>query len=321
MGLNYNRVHHGLCLDLIKQIPDNSINCVITSPPYWQLRDYGFKSQWGMEKTYEEYLVNLWSLMDEIKRVLTCDGTVWINIGDTYGTRSGSIVENNKAHYGFNSRMDRIDAKKYTKPKHLAKCQLLLPHRFAIGCIDRGWKIRNDIIWAKRVTMPESSRDRFSKKHEYIFFMVKSNKYYFDLDSVREEHSKASYSRMKYGWDGHREKGSSYENMDIKKMCHVKGKNPGDVSDFWDIPARSSGTKNTAKHYAKFSSNLISGPILAGCPYKGVILDPFAGSGTTILTAIGLDRYGIGFDGKMEYCNMANKSIEELYVQNRSFFD
>jgi DNA modification methylase len=310
MNLETNKVHHGLCLDLIKHIPDKSINCVITSPPYWQLRDYRFKSQWGMEATFEKYLNNLWALMDEIKRVLKDDGTVWINLGDTYGTKSGSILENKKTHYGMNKHIDLIDAKNYSKPKHLSKCQLLLPHRFAIGCIERGWKVRNDIIWAKRNAMPESTRDRFSKKHEYIFFMVKNSKYYFNLDAVRESHSEASFKRMKYKWDGHREKGSSFENVDIGKMYHKLGKNPGDVSDFWDI-----------KHYAKFNNNLITRPILAGCPYHGIILDPFAGSGTSIVTALELDRYGIGFDGKKEYCDIANKRIEEFHVYSRNIFD
>ncbi|MFW5662980.1 MAG: DNA-methyltransferase, partial [Bacteroidota bacterium] len=171
------------------------MNCVITSPPYWQLRDYGFPRQWGLEATFHEYLEKLWSLMDEIYRVLKDDGTVWINLGDSYGTVSGRMdtsTEQVKYSTGANKSMEF----KQKKPRSLHKCQLLIPHRFAIGCIDRGWIVRNDIIWAKTNGMPESVTDRFSKKHEYIFLMVKQPDYYFDLKSIRDQFKKVSIQRQ-----------------------------------------------------------------------------------------------------------------------------
>ena len=229
----FNRIIQGDVISVLRKLPSQSIDCVITSPPYWQLRDYGWKGQWGIEKTFSYYLENLWSLMDELKRVLKQTGTVWINLGDTFAR--GKRTKDGKNHTVSKSKEHHIEPK--TKPdyKNLDKCLLLLPHRFAIGCIERGWLIRNDIIWAKPNAMPESVRDRFSKKHEHIFFMTKTPDYYFNLDSIREPHKESSIKRTHRNWLGHREKGSSYENIDIKKMCNPKGKNPGDVSDFWKI--------------------------------------------------------------------------------------
>lgn len=309
--LPLNQIVNGDVLSVLKTFPSNSIDCVITSPPYWQLRDYHWKGQWGLEKTFAEYLENLWLLMTEIKRVLKPSGTVWINLGDTY-------ARGNKGKDGINQNLHR-SIKEHIVPKtkpdygNLNKCQLLIPHRFAIGCIERGWIMRNDIIWAKTNAMPESVRDRFSKKHEYIFFMTKSENYFFDLDSVREAHLQSSIKRMKYKWNGHRVKGSAHENMNIKYMCHPKGKNPGDVSDFWKISTKS----NHDKHYATFNTDLITKPILAGCPEGGVVLDPFCGTGTTGIKAIELNRYFIGIDGKKEYCEMAKKKIKEVLSKNK----
>ena len=196
-----NKIHLGTCLDIIKQMPDKSINAVITSPPYWQLRDYGFPEQWGLEPTFQEYLEHLWSLMDEIWRVLKDDGTVFINLGDTYNTKSGNMVQKDYSNT-INSCMNNaiIDKNNYTKSKTIPNKSLcLIPHRFAIGCSDRGWIIRNDIKWLKPNAMPESVTDRFSKKSEYIFFMVKNQKYYFDLDSIRDKQKQVSIERSQRG--------------------------------------------------------------------------------------------------------------------------
>lgn len=297
----------GGALEIVKTFPDESINCMITSPPYWQLRDYGFDDQWGLEPTYQKYLGNLWLLMGEIKRVLRSDGTVWFNLGDTYaksmsGNRQGKsskvLDEIKGAH--FNGSKINI--------KEPDKCQLLIPHRFAIGCIDRGWIVRNDIIWAKRNAMPESCQDRFSKKHEYIFFMVKNQRYYFDLDGIRDKHIWADRDKRSLVKGGVRHKsglspGGQY-------ACdgtgyNEKGKNPGSVSDFWDIPTQPS----SETHYATFNTELIDKPIIAGCPEKGVILDPFCGTGTTLKRALQLNRRFIGIDGKKEYLDTAKDYV------------
>lgn len=190
--------------------------------------------------------------------------------------------------------------KKYFKPKH------------------ERWIVRNDIIWAKRNGMPESVTDRFSKKHEYIFLMVKNQKYYFDLDGVREKINSQSRSGIEFPYVSkynNEEKGNCKSLSLIrqqKRMLglpegHINGKNPGDVSDFWDIPTKPS----SEKHYAMFNSDLIDKPIIAGCPEGGTILDPFAGMGTTLVRAIELNRNVIGFELSKEYYPEAKNRIEK----------
>ena len=141
--MEINKIYQESCLDTCKRIKDNSIDCVITSPPYWRLRDYGYEGQWGLEPTFQEYLEHLWSLMDEIYRILKSDGTVWINLGDTYnGNKIGNT--SNKG-YIENEVIDTFRKEKIEGIKN--KCLLLIPHRFAIGSIERGWILRNDCIW------------------------------------------------------------------------------------------------------------------------------------------------------------------------------
>lgn len=355
--IEVNKIYCGDALEILKTFPDQSISSVITSPPYWQLRDYGYPEQWGLEPTYQEYLEHLWSLMDEIYRILKSTGTAWINLGDTYA--SGSRAKDGKNHTtSKKSKEHHIEP--YTKPNYqgLDKCLVLIPHRFAIGCIDRGWIMRNDIIWAKRNGMPESCQDRFSKKHEYIFFMTKSQKYYFDLNGIRNSPKKQSIERALRGisennkWinvaDGQvphnlsqprtkilkenaemfgsprarnhrkqivgapgRDKPSRYRN--VEKPNNPFGANPGTVSDFWDIPTQ----PNSENHFAGFNFKLIEKPIIAGCPENGIVLDPFCGTGTTLIRALQLNRKIIGIDGSREYCNITRKGISKELNQTK----
>lgn len=141
-----NKIHQGNSLDILKQMPDNSVDTVITSPPYWQLRDYGYPDQWGLEPTYQEYLENLWSLMDENYRILKPNGTAWINLGDTYGTVSGNM--------GVKKQWDGLEKGRGTnfkQPKSIHKCLLLIPHRFAIGCETPNWVLRDDLTDKERL--------------------------------------------------------------------------------------------------------------------------------------------------------------------------
>lgn len=303
----------GDVLETIKKFPDGCIDSVITSPPYWQLRDYGYPEQWGLEPRYEEYLEHLWSLMDEIYRVLKNTGTVWVNLGDSYSQRNAN---NSSNHIQSNSKISnsKKNAERVASQKGYAyKCLMLIPHRFVIGCIDRKWILRNDIIWAKRNAIPESILDRFSKKHEFFFFMVKNTKYYFDLDGIRDKNQTLVQSRKSiFGKSEGGELGAAYG-----RVCgsNENGKNPGDISDFWDIPTRPSFDK----HYATFNTKLIDKPIIAGCPKNGIILDPFCGSGTTLVRAIQLDRRAIGIDGSAEYCEMAKRKIDDELNQGKLF--
>ncbi len=312
--MEVNKIYKGLALDVIKTFPDQSINSVITSPPYWQLRDYGFSEQWGLEPTFEEYLEHLWSLMDEIWRVLKDDGTVWINLGDSYSSNHSG------GSRGPNATIDSKtgaaqEIKQSKKTNEGSKCLLLIPHRFAIGCIERGWIMRNDIVWAKRNAMPESVTDRFSKKHEYFFFMTKSTKYYFDLDGIRENYvdnySKRLRNKGAENW-AEKTKGPS---EGVRDWWGKGGKNPGDVSDFWDIPTKPS----SKEHYAAFNEKLIEKPIIAGCPKDGIILDPFCGTGTTLMRVYELDRKVIGIEGSEEHFKDADKELRSKLAQTKLF--
>lgn len=324
-----NKIYQGTCLEVIKTFPDESIDCVITSPPYWQLRDYGWSEQWGLEPTYQLYLEHLWSLMDEVYRVLKPQGTVWINLGDTYSTQSGTnaaLARGKKYDNESTYLTNRGESELLIKDKSLpSKCLMLIPHRFAIGCIDRGWIVRNDIIWAKRNGMPESVTDRFSKKHEYIFFMAKNEKYYFDLDGIRDRYKEISVNRLNSGWNGNTDRGfvngsqnhiNKFMNDDTLKQAAIeRGKNPGSVSDFWDITTKG----NNDEHYAAYNDELIGKPIVAGCPKDGIILDPFAGTATTGCRALELGRKFIGIEGNEKYVEIANRNLLPFIQQQQLF--
>lgn len=361
--MEINKIYNEPCLDTLMKMQDNSIDCVITSPPYWQLRDYGYTGQWGLESTFQEYLEHLWAMMDEIYRVLKPSGTVWVNLGDTYSGSGGSGGDYNEG--GLRDGQPKV---RPAKVEVKNKCLLLIPHRFAIGCIERGWIMRNDVIWAKRNGMPESVTDRFSKKHEYFFFMVKSEKYFFDLDAIRDKYKQVSIERLNRGvsennkWvngaDGqtphnlsqprpnittkipkeqsemfgsprarqHRTRGNQgYSSAAIGSPQQDvnggypknddKGKNPGSVSDFWDIPTKPSNEK----HYASYNDSLLVKPVLAGCPEGGIIYDPFMGTGSTAEVAIRAKRLFIGSEMSSEYCEIANKRLEPYLLQQTMF--
>jgi DNA modification methylase len=221
--------------------------------------------------------------MDAIYPKLKKEGTVWINLGDTYNSSikgtGGTVSQRFKNLQNYQHftpiKNNNIEPN---------KCLLLIPHRFAIGCIERGWILRNDCIWAKRNGIPESVTDRFSKKHEYMFFFVKNEKYYFDLNAVKERNEQG-------------------------------GRNPGTVSDFWDIPTK----PNKLNHYATYNESLISKPILAGCPEGGIIYDPFMGTGSTAEAAFKAGRKYIGSEMSEEYCKIAEKRLKALTSQLNLF--
>jgi DNA modification methylase len=308
-----NKVYNEPCLDTLKRMADKSIDCVITSPPYWQLRDYGYDGQWGLEPTFNEYLEHLWQLMDEIYRVLKDEGTCFINLGDSYNNSGWAGDRKDKYNdqpiVASGTKAGRGGQKGYPN-----KCLVLLPHRFAIGCIDRGWILRNDIIWAKRNGMPEPVIDRFTKKHEFIFFMVKSEKYYFNLDII-----KVKSSNNRWGGNNFKVANNSKDHkngLNRDRNMNIDGfKNPGSVSDFWDVTTKSSSDQ----HFASYNTDLIKKPILAGCPEGGIIYDPFMGTGTTAIAALRSNRNFIGSEMSTEYIKICENNIKPYLQQTKLF--
>ena len=325
--LPINKIYNMDCLEGMKLLDDNSIDCCVTSPPYWGLRDYGVEKQLGLEDTPEEYVENMVKVFSEVKRVLKNDGTLWLNLGDSYwggkGSNGSSKARRTANERGYvqsggtvmmNTRPQ--DGKHdIIKPKDLVG----IPWRVAFALQSDGWYLRQDIIWAKPNPMPESVKDRCTKSHEYIFLLSKSNQYYFDYEAIEEP---ANY-------DGRKDtlmKGSKkYSNANIMpnakpnsfaKEGHERWKWKNGLPmrrkrDVWFVnvkPLREA-------HFATYPPDLIEPCILAGCREGGIVLDPFMGSGTTGLVAKQQNKNYIGFEISKDYCDIANKRISNHHEQ------
>jgi site-specific DNA-methyltransferase (adenine-specific) len=290
--MKVNQIFCGHSLEILKTFPNECIDMVITSPPYWSLRDYGVFGQLGLELTYQEYLDNLKEIFREVKRVLKKEGTCWVNLGDSYN-------EN--------------------------KCLLQIPSRFALIMTDElGFILRNEIIWHKPNAMPSSVNDRFTIDYEKLYFFVKSKKYYFQQqkepmktkDTNPSNGSIAAFGDMQLGLCKKNNKQDKVGRNDYTGF-NARYVPPKDLMRIkrcvWSI-----STKNfKGAHYAVFPEGLIETPILAGCPEGGVVLDPFIGSGTTALVAKRLNRNYIGIDINPEYCKMSEDRLKGLTYEDK----
>ncbi len=266
----------------LQGLPCASINCIVTSPPYYQQRDYSTPVQIGNEKSPDEYVQNLRAVFGECYRVLSNDGTLWLNLGDKYD--DGELLG--------------------------------MPWRVAFGLRQGGWLLRSDIIWHKPNAVPSSVRNRPTTDHEYIFLFAKSKDYYYDIDAVREPHITFSPdSRMKGGRNhfgkknGTPEQGKNAGSSNLHsgrwdQAFHPLGRNRRTV---WEIPL----SKFRDVHFAVFPEKLVELCILAGCPRDGIVLDPFIGSGTTAVVAQRLGRRFVGIDSNPEYCKMARERVHQ----------
>lgn len=235
----------------------------------WGLRDYGHPDQIGLEPTPEEYLQNLWTVFDGVKVALTDTGNCFVNLGDTYSGSGGAGGDYNKD--GLREGQPKYKQGE-TNIKNKSLC--MIPERFAWGMVERGWILRNKIIWHKPNHMPESVTDRLTKSYEVVYHFVKQQKYYYNLDAIREPHIWSSRDKRADG-KKHCSKGKTETGVySTNGACYnVKGKNPGDV---WTINTK----PYSGAHFAVFPIELVRRPILAGCPVGGHVLDPFGGSGT-----------------------------------------
>jgi len=320
-----NQVLVGDVRDRLRELPDDSVDCVITSPPYWALRNYQADGQIGQEDSVHGWVKQLVSVCDDLARVLKPEGTLWLNVGDTYSRRD---------EHG-------------TPPKGL----LLAPERLLLALVDHGWRARNKIVWAKPNPLPSSVSDRLSNTWEPIYLLVRSRQYYFDLDPIREPHRSSRPPRTRNqplfppAWRG--ALAGDQSGLNRLKLAgrsgHPLGKNPGDV---WTIP-----TSNfRGGHFATFPERLIELPIRAGCPERvctrcarawrrrrvvraagrtavlgalqvgcgcqaphqpGLVLDPFMGSGTTAVVAERLGRDWLGIELNPEFAAIARERISK----------
>ena len=299
--MEVNKIYCGDALDILKTLPNESIDMVITSPPYYGLRDYGVEGQLGLEKTFQEYLDNLILIFNEVKRVLKAEGTCWVNLGDSY---SGSNI--------------KYQGQKPGKTNLPNKSLLQIPSRFAIMMVDNGWILRNEIIWHKPNCMPSSVNDRFTVDYEKLFFFTKNKKYYFEQQKELMKTTDIKPSRGSKGVIGQ-------DNLGLRKQDLIGRNDYTGFNDRYNPPndlmrnKRSVWSINTKPlketHFATFPEELIETPIKAGCPENGVVLDVFMGSGTTGMVAKRLNRNYIGIDLKEDYCKLARKRINKVYYQ------
>lgn len=352
-------------IDGLKLLDDNSIDCCITSPPYWGLRDYGtatweggdsecdhalpndapnsgkmtdgqktshvgrfankpcvkcgavrIDNQLGLEKTPEEYVAKMVLGFSEVKRVLKPEGTLWLNLGDSYASVHTGGHKSKKATVGNNKiGIQEIKQCKASPESYGLKQKDLVgvPWLVAFALRSDGWYLRQDIIWHKPNPMPESVKDRCTKAHEYIFLMSKSSKYYYDNEAIKEPAKETSLSRQQRGVsDSHKNingapgqtphgMSQARENDKTREIKTMRNKR-----SVWTVTTK----PFKEAHFATFPEDLILPCVLAGCPKGGVILDPFTGAGTTELVAVKNDRNYIGFELNKEYIEIANKRIE-----------
>lgn len=308
----------GDCIESMRSLPDKSVQCCVTSPPYYGLRDYGVGGQIGLEETPAEFISKLIAVFAEVRRVLRDDGTAWVNMGDSY-----------------------------SRDKQL----MMMPARLAIAMQDDGWYLRQDIIWNKQNPMPESVRDRCTKSHEYIFLLSKKRNYYFDQQAITEPLTQSSVDRLaQAGWEeqqgsdrvpgktngamkavgGLRSKRNSFS-RETKATAGEHGQSaqhrPGrdDIDYDQSRNKRSVWTVATARfkgaHFATFPPDLIRPCILAGSPRGGVILDPFGGAGTTGMVAMQEGRRSLLCELNPDYAALARARLDQAWIDGAAQLD
>jgi DNA modification methylase len=324
-------LYQGDVLEELRKIPDGVVRCCVTSPPYWGLRDYGVEGQIGIEKTPEAYVAKLVAVFAEVRRVLSADGTLWLNLGDCYATGAGKVGdcpgggEQGERWSGPAIQPNRMPLAGL-KPKDLVG----IPWRVAFALQADGWYLRSDIIWSKPNPMPESVQDRPTKSHEYVFLLSKSEQYHYDAAAIRTEQSPVSIARRtRARWSGYAPPGQPAHNGDpIRGSDKQRGhsRHHAGFNDRWDVMtkeeqqalganARSVWTIATQPypeaHFAVFPEELAGRCILAGSAVGDTVLDPFAGSGTTLLVAKRMQRHAIGVDLSVAYCALAARRLTQ----------
>jgi DNA modification methylase len=316
----------GDCRDVLRTMPDESVHCVVTSPPYFGLRDYGVAGQIGLEPTPAAFIDEMVAVFAEVRRALRSDGTIWLNLGDSYAGGGGfcptapSTATSKSGKYGSaGAAMKSVGKVAGVKTKDL----IGIPWRVAFALQADGWYLRQDIIWSKPNPMPESVRDRCTKAHEYVFMLSKSERYHYDQDAIAEPavyvgvagqdangfknplrfNGKLAESTKKQDGHGRRHAGfnARWDEAEERGDC----KTTRNKRSVWEVAT----APFSEAHFATFPPALIEPCILAGCPAGGTVLDPFGGAGTTGMVADRLGRNAILIELNPEYAAMAERRI------------
>ena len=320
-------IRHGDCREVLRTLPDESVHCVVTSPPYWGLRDYGVAGQIGLERHYMTYVSNIVEVMEQVRRALRDDGTLWLNLGDSYATGAGQVGERpgggaqgdawngHRGSRGGSAKQPHTGSaigpmtqpNRLTQPGLKAKDLVGMPWRVAFALQTSGWYLRQDIIWSKPNPMPESVTDRCTKAHEYIFLLSKSERYFYDAEAIAESAVKAGQFLHSYG-TGAKDREDVSEVNDRRTRIGLAKAQPEtrNKRSVWEVTTR----PFPEAHFATFPPALVEPCILAGCPEGGTVLDPFFGAGTTGLVADRLKRHCIGIELNPEYAAMAERRIK-----------
>lgn len=349
--MDINRIYNEECLVTLGRLPDRSIDCCVTSPPYYGLRDYGHSDQIGLEETPEAYVQKLVDVFREVRRVLKDEGTLWLNLGDSYCSTAGGTMGDSLKQAGILSGVsnDRAEASKKFRPKvpfGLKPKDLIgIPWMVAFALRSDGWYLRQDIIWHKPNPMPESVTDRCTKSHEYIFLLSKSQRYFYDYEAIKEPMKASSISRLNQDVEGQNGSdrvpgktngamksvgmyvgGKKHKNMQDKGQpvhsFHATRNNNGQEWQNADGKAnkRSVWAVNTKPykeaHFATYPPELIVPCVKAGCPVGGVVYYPFGGSGTTGEVAIRLGRNFILSEINPDYCKIAERRLRKFTVES-----
>lgn len=302
----------GDCIAGLRTLPDASVHCCVTSPPYWGLRDYGHDGQIGLESTPEAYVARMVEVFREVRRVLRDDGTLWLNLGDSYNnagsSKNGTGLDGKQrggatgadGECGYKKR-DLRHALKGSGVKH--KDLVGIPWRVAFALQADGWWLRQDIIWHKPNPMPESVRDRCTKAHEYVFLLTKSERYFYDAEAVSEALSgKPHAPGNKCSTDG----GHMRNDFGTDAMQRVWGASGRrNRRSVWTVTTK----PYSGAHFAVMPPDLVEPCIKAGCPEGGTVLDPFAGSGTALAVAAELGRNAVGCELNPDYIALAERRI------------
>lgn len=309
----------GHCLEVLRTLPTESVQTCITSPPYFGLRDYGCDGQIGLESTPDAFVSSLVNVFAEVHRVLKSDGTLWLNLGDSYNGASSNRTGQNGYNDGRTNRDKRFSTGGIDGLK--SKDLIGIPWRVAFALQQYGWYLRQDIIWHKPNPMPESVTDRCTKAHEYIFLLSKSDRYFYDNEAIKEPVSDTSLKRAEYGWNCDRPstKNASMGGTGIHtekmgtRFVNPSGRNKRSV---WTVCTK----PYKGAHFAVYPTELIRPCILAGSRPGDTVLDPFNGSGTTGFVSMEERRKYIGIDINDEYLAIADARIKSAQVQEQMDF-